>query len=100
MYNFSNTQMQTIRERQQLAHLLSDNGYKLIKGLVEDLDIGNVTASMIIKSGKRLVSLVLPIGDVKLSGVEIGRPAYCLIKGKDVLVFRDINYMMKSLLQV
>jgi len=81
-----------------IAALLENKGYKLIKGVVDDIDIGNVTASMVIRSGKRIVSMVLPIGEVKISGAEVGRPIYCLLKGKDVYVFRDIKYMMKRLL--
>ncbi|MGE4319006.1 MAG: hypothetical protein AB7E96_08925 [Deferribacterales bacterium] len=85
-------------DRASVAALMQNNGYKLIKGYVEDLDIGHVTASMVIRSGKRLVSLLLPVGDAKLSGAEVGRPIYCLMNGKDVFVFRDINYMMKKIL--
>ncbi len=85
-------------DRAGVADLLRKDGYKLIKGNVEDLDIGHVTASMVIRSGKRLVSLLLPVKDARLSGAEIGRPIYCLMNGKDVLVFRDINYMMKKIL--
>lgn len=85
-------------DRGNVAALLKKDGYKLIKGYVEDLDIGHVTASMVIRSGKRLVSLLLPVKDAKLSGAEVGRPIYCLMNGKDVMVFRDINYMMKKIL--
>ena len=81
-----------------VADLLKNDGYKLIKGYVEDLDIGHITASMVIRSGKRLVSLLLPVKDAKLSGAEVGKPIYCLVNGKDVTVFRDINYMMRKVL--
>lgn len=81
-----------------IAALLKNDGYKLIKGVCEDIDVGNITTSMTIRSGKRLVSLLIPNGEAKLSGAEIGRPIYCLIKGKDIYVFRDIQYMMKKLL--
>ena len=84
--------------RSEVAPLLIPDGYKLIKGYVEDLDIGHVTASMVIRSGKRLVSLLLPVADAKISGAEVGRPIYCLMNGKDVFVFRDINYMMRKIL--
>lgn len=85
-------------DRASVSALLKNDGYKLIKGYVEDLDIGHVTASMVIRSGKRLVSLLLPVKDAKMSGAEVGRPIYCLMNGKDVMVFRDINYMMKKIL--
>jgi len=81
-----------------VADLLNNKGYKLIKGVCEDIDVGNITTSMTIKSGKRLVSLLLPNGEAKISGAEVGRPIYCLIKGKDIFVFRDIKYMMNKLL--
>ncbi|TCK62264.1 hypothetical protein [Seleniivibrio woodruffii] len=87
-----------LTNRADISALLKKDGYKLIKGVVEDLDIGHVTASMSIRSGNRLVSLLLPVKDVKLSGAETGRPIYCLMNGKDVLVFRDINYMMRKIL--
>lgn len=82
----------------QVQGLIQNNGYKLIKGVCDDIDIGNVTASMTIRSGKRLVSLVIPISELRLSGAEVGRPIYCLVKGKDIYVFRDIKYMMTKLL--
>lgn len=81
-----------------IAELLDNKGYKLIKGVCEDIDVGNITTSMTIKSGKRLVSLLLPNGEAKISGAEVGRPVYCLVKGKDIYVFRDIKYMMNKLL--
>ncbi|MCD8552414.1 hypothetical protein [Seleniivibrio sp.] len=87
-----------LTNRADISALLKKDGYKLIKGYVEDLDIGHVTASMQIRSGQRLVSLLLPVKDAKLSGAEVGRPIYCLMNGKDVLVFRDINYMMRKIL--
>ncbi|MGE4266455.1 MAG: hypothetical protein AB7F25_03375 [Deferribacterales bacterium] len=87
-----------LTNRADISALLKNDGYKLIKGYVEDIDIGHVTASMQIRSGQRLVSLLLPVKDVKLSGAEVGRPIYCLMNGKDVLVFRDINYMMRKIL--
>ncbi|WP_303851592.1 hypothetical protein [Seleniivibrio woodruffii] len=87
-----------LTSRADVSALLKKDGYKLIKGYVEDLDIGHVTASMVIRSGQRLVSLLLPVKDAKLSGAEVGRPIYCLMNGKDVLVFRDINYMMRKIL--
>lgn len=77
-------------------HLLKGKGYKLFYGIVDDLDIGLVTASMTIKSGKRILSMVLPKGDVTLSGAELNKPIFCLMKGKDVYVFRDIKYFMTS----
>jgi molybdopterin-binding protein len=82
----------------QTAALLQNNGYKLIKGVCEDIDEGNITTSMTIRSGKRLVSLLIPNGEAKLSGAEVGRPIYCLVKGKDIYVFRDIKYMMSHML--
>lgn len=81
----------------QIQNLMNNQGYKLIKGVCDDIDTGNITTSMTIRSGKRLVSLVIPNSQAKLSGAEVGRPIYCLIKGKDIYVFRDINYMMKKL---
>lgn len=81
-----------------VAELLSSKGYKLIKGVCEDIDRGNITTSMNIRSGKRLVSLLLPNGEAALSGAEVGRPIYCLMKGKDIFVFRDIKYMMNKIL--
>ncbi len=87
-----------LTNRADVSALLKKDGYKLIKGYVEDLDIGHVTASMVIRSGQRLVSLLLPVKDAKLSGAEVGRPIYCLMNGKDVMVFRDINYMMRKIL--
>ena len=82
----------------QTAELLNSRGYKLIKGVCEDIDVGNITTSMTIRSGKRLVSLLLPNGEAKLSGAETGKPVYCLMKGKDIFVFRDIKYMMSKIL--
>lgn len=82
----------------QTMALLKNDGYKLIKGVCEDIDVGNITTSMTIRSGKRIVSLLIPNGEAKISGAEAGRPIYCLIKGKDVFVFRDIKYMMNKLL--
>jgi hypothetical protein len=82
----------------QTAELLRSDGFKLIKGVVEDLDIGNITTSMTIRSGKRLISLLIPNGEAKISGAEVNQPVYCLLKGKDVYVFRDIKYMMNKLL--
>ncbi|PLX69493.1 MAG: hypothetical protein C0603_00775 [Denitrovibrio sp.] len=82
----------------QDAALLQNNGYKLIKGICEDIDRGHITTSMTIKSGKRLVSLLIPNGEAVISGAEIGYPIYCLIKGKDIYVFRDIKYMMTKIL--
>ncbi|ADD67832.1 hypothetical protein Dacet_1056 [Denitrovibrio acetiphilus DSM 12809] len=81
-----------------IAALLKNDGYKLIKGVCEDIDVGNITTSMMIRSGKRLVSLLIPNGEAKISGAEVGRPIYCLIKGKDIYVFRDIKYMMNKIL--
>jgi len=82
----------------QIAELMNNKGYKLIKGVCEDIDVGNITTSMTIRSGKRLISMLIPNGEAKLSGAEIGSPIYCLVKGKDIYVFRDIKYMMKKLL--
>ncbi|PLX66589.1 MAG: hypothetical protein C0602_10980 [Denitrovibrio sp.] len=82
----------------QTAELLSNKGYKLIKGVCEDIDVGNITTSMNIRSGNRLVSLLLPNGEAKISGAEVGWPIYCLMKGKDIFVFRDIKYMMNKIL--
>jgi len=84
---------------QNIAALMQNNGYKLIKGVVEDIDRGLITTSMTIRSGKRLVSLLIPNGEAAISGAELNRPIYCLLKGKDVYVFRDIKYMMNKLLQ-
>lgn len=81
-----------------IAALLKNDGYKLIKGVCEDIDVGNITTSMTIRSGKRLVSLLIPNGEAKMSGAEIGRPVYCLVKGKDIYVFRDVNYMMNHMM--
>jgi molybdopterin-binding protein len=89
-----------VQQRQQIANLISNNGYKLIKGYVEDMDMGHITASMTIKSGSRFISIVIPVSEAKISGAETGRPIYCLMKGKDVFVFRDINYMMKKITDV
>lgn len=80
----------------QNMNILKKSGYKLLYGLVDDLDIGLVTASMTIKSGKRILSMVLPVGDVRLSGAELNKPIFCLMKGKDVYVFRDVKYFMNS----
>lgn len=85
-------------QRAVVSALIQNDGYKLIKGVVEDLDMGHVTASMVVRSGQKLVSLLLPVKDARMSGAEVGRPIYCLINGKDVTVFRDINYMMKKVL--
>lgn len=78
---------------------MKKKGYKLFYGIVDDLDIGLVTASMTIKSGKKLLSMVLPIGDVRLSGAELNKPIFCMMKGKDVYVFRDVKYFMNSFLR-
>jgi len=95
MENLKLSQKSMTAETQEL---LNNQGYKLIKGVCEDIDRGHITTSMTIRSGKRLVSLLLPNGEATLSGAEVGRPVYCLLKGKDIFVFRDINYMMKHLL--
>lgn len=92
------TDFSQVNQRAVASELLRNNGYKLIKGVVEDLDLGHATASMTIRSGQKLVSMLLPVKDARLSGAEIGRPIYALINGKDVTVFRDINYMMKKVL--
>jgi molybdopterin-binding protein len=86
-------------ESAQIAALMKNDGYKMIKGVCEDIDVGNITTSMHIRSGKRLISLLIPNGEAKASGAEVGQPIYCMIKGKDIYVFRDIKYMMTKLLE-
>ncbi|MCX7760408.1 MAG: hypothetical protein N2Z81_04400 [Hydrogenothermaceae bacterium] len=68
---------------------LGDNQFRLIKGTVIDLDIGKFTASLVVESGKRLISLLLPSKYIKPIGIKLNEPIYLLIKGKDVTVFRD-----------
>ncbi len=68
---------------------LGDNQHRLIKGIVTDLDIGPFTASLIVESGKRMISLLLPSNQIKLLGIKLNEPIYLLMKGKDVTVFRD-----------
>jgi hypothetical protein len=78
-----------ITEAQQPSGLFTDRNKKLIKGTVTDLDMGNITASILIKSGGRLISLLMPVGEVLAAQVEINREVYCLIEGKDITLFRD-----------
>lgn len=64
---------------------------KLIKGTVVEIDKGLVTASVIIRSGKKLISLVIPLSEVVKSGIEQQYDVYCFIDGKDIVLFRDVK---------
>ncbi|MBB5021615.1 hypothetical protein [Desulfurispira natronophila] len=65
------------------------NEAKIIKGIVDDLDKGMGMASVTIRSGKRIFSVLMPTSEVLSSGVEKDRPVFCLIQGKDITLFRD-----------
>ena len=66
----------------------------LVKGIVTDLDVGNVMASVQIKSGRRVISVVIPAGEVAIVGIELNREIYAMIDGKDITLIRDIKEFM------
>ena len=70
--------------------------YALIKAIIDDLDKGEVMTSLTLKSGKKIISVLLPTYEAVKADLEIGKEAYCLIRGKDILVFRDIKYFFKN----
>jgi molybdopterin-binding protein len=70
--------------------------YVLIKTIVDDLDKGLIMTSLTLKSGKRVISVLLPSYEPVIAELEVGKEAYCLIRGKDIFVFRDIDYFFKN----
>lgn len=64
---------------------------KIIKGVVEDLDRGHGMASVTIRSGKRIFSVLMPTSEVLTAGVELNREVFCMIEGKDITLFRDVQ---------
>ena len=64
---------------------------QIIKGSVIDLDRGIVNASVIIQSGGRTISMLMPVSEVAKAGLKKGGEVYCLISGKDVTVISDMK---------
>lgn len=67
------------------------HNHHLIRGTVEDLSVGNAMASITVRSGKRLIHMLLTTGEAFRAGVELNRDIYCLIEGKSVTLFRDAS---------
>lgn len=71
--------------------------YALFKATVVDIDMGELMSGITLKSGKRLFSVLMPTCDVIKGDLETGKDAFCLMSGKDILVFRDIRYVLNHL---
>ncbi|MCX8083319.1 MAG: hypothetical protein N3C60_00135 [Calditerrivibrio sp.] len=71
--------------------------YALIKVIVDEIDKGDIMTSLTLRSGKRVISVLLPTHELFKCSLEVGREAYCFINGKDILVFRDMKYLFKRL---
>lgn len=65
---------------------------KMIVGKVTQLDKGLFNTSVIIKSGKRLISVIMQNSEVIKSDIEKDRKVYCLINNNKITVFRDTAY--------
>lgn len=61
----------------------------LVQGIVDDYDAGALMTSLQIRSGQRVISVVIPTSEALRAGVEPGAEIYCLIRGRDISVFRD-----------
>lgn len=70
---------------------------QLIKGTIIDLDQGIVNASVVIESGGRTLSLLMPVLEVAKSGIKKGGEVFCLISGKGITVISDIKEYMLQL---
>lgn len=70
---------------------------QLVKGTVVDLDLGIVNASVVIQSGGRTISLLMPVLEVAKSGIKKDGEVFCLISGNDITVISDIKEYMLGL---
>jgi len=69
---------------------------KMITGKVIEIDRGHFNTSLVIQSGKRLFTVIMQNAEVIKSNVEINCNVYCIINNKEISVFRDLDYVIKT----
>jgi molybdopterin-binding protein len=79
------------------ANLAKEFNGQLIKGIVTEVDMGQITASVTVQSGNRMISVMLSVSEVIKSGVKAGGEVFCLISGKDITLITDIKEYMTRL---
>ncbi|MCD8493091.1 MAG: hypothetical protein LRY50_14560 [Geovibrio sp.] len=72
---------------------------QLIKGTVLEVDAGLINASVIIQSGKRTISIVMPAAELVKAGIAVNSTVFCLMSGKDITIITDIKEYMAGLQQ-
>lgn len=75
-----------------------NKSYKLIKVSVEDIDKGSIMTSLVLRSGRRILTVVMPTSEVVMADIETGREAFCIMFKKDIVIFRDVKYFFDKFL--
>ena len=72
------------------------SGYKMFKVVVVDIDYGTHMTSITAKTGKRIFSVLMETKEAVKASLEKDREAYCLVRGKDITMFRDYKYFLNN----
>ncbi|MBZ4642856.1 MAG: hypothetical protein PWQ25_1082 [Deferribacteres bacterium] len=66
--------------------------YSIFKVEIVDIDYGTYMTGITAKNGKIVFSVMMKTEEAIKAMVEKNREAYCVLLGKDVIIFRDFKY--------
>lgn len=73
---------------------------KVIKGIVTEIDKGQLMTSVSVQSGKRILTAVIPNTELYASGMQLNREVFCIMQGeKDVIFVSDIKEYLNALME-
>lgn len=72
--------------------------YKVFKVEVIDIDYGLYMTSITAKKGKKIFSILMETKEAVKASLEKNGSAYCLVKGNDIIMFRDFTYFINEFL--